>query len=257
MKTTWRCGVVSATFKTLSAQEVIRLAVENGLEAVEWSENAHVQPDDPEGARALREATEAAGLTVVCYGSYYRMGEYDDPEATFRKSLVSARALGAPLIRVWAGTKPSCEADDAYRVRLAREGRLIADMAQATGITVVTEWHKNTLTDTNASGLALLEAVDHPAFKTLWQPTVALSPAQRVEGIRRLGDRLTNMHVYSWPDGKRGPLNSAEWAYYLDACQCGGSHFALLEFVKDNTPEQFADDASRLKALLENGGYHG
>ena len=23
------------------------------------------------------------------------------------------------------------------------------------------------------------------------------------------------------------------------------------------TPEQFADDASRLKALLENGGYHG
>lgn len=257
VRTIWRPGVVSATFKTLPAEEVIRLAVENHLEAVEWSENAHIQPDDPEGGRALRAATEAAGLAVACYGSYYRLGEYDDPAAAFRRSLVSAAALGAPLLRVWAGVRPSAEADEDYRARLVREARLIADMAQAEGVTVVTEWHKNTLTDTNESALALLEAVDHPCFKTLWQPTVALSPAQRVDGIRRLGSRLTNMHVYSWPDGKRGPLNAAEWKLYLDAADCGGSHWALMEFVRDNTPEQFAEDAARLNDLIRNGGYDG
>lgn len=257
MKTIWTPGVVSATFRELPAQDVIRLAAENRLEAVEWSENAHVYPGDPEGARALREATEAAGLAIACYGSYYRLGEYDDPAATFRRSLISAVALGAPLIRIWAGVRPSCEADGAYRARLVEEARLIAGIAEEEGVTVVTEWHRNTLTDTNESGLELLDHVNCPNFKTLWQPTVALSPAQRVEGIRLLGDRLTNMHVYSWPDGKRGPLNAAEWKLYLDAAVCGGSHYALMEFVRDNTPEQFAEDAARLNDLIRNGGYNG
>ena len=196
-------------------------------------------------------------LAVAAYGSYYRLGEYDDPAETFRRSLVSAVALGAPTIRVWAGTKASADADEAYRAKLAQEARLIAEMAAKENITVAFEWHKNTLTDTNESGMVLLAAADHPNLKSLWQPTVALTPAQRVEGIRLLGDRLVNMHVYSWPDGKRGPLNAAEWKLYFDAATCGGSHYALMEFVRDNTPEQFAEDAARLIDLIENGGYHG
>ncbi|MGN0746949.1 MAG: sugar phosphate isomerase/epimerase family protein [Aristaeellaceae bacterium] len=257
MKTTWIPGVVSATFRSLPAGEVIRLAAENRLEAVEWSENAHVMPGDPEGAARLRHDTEAAGLAVAAYGSYYRLGEYDDPEETFRRSLVSAVALGAPTLRVWAGVKPSAEADEAYRARLAREAARIADMASQEGVKVAFEWHKNTLTDTNASALRLLADANSPNLYCLWQPTVALSPAERVEGIRLLGDRLVNYHVYSWPDGKRGPLNAAEWKLYLDAAVCGGSHFALMEFVRGDTPEQFAEDAARLIDLMHNGGYYG
>ena len=102
MKTTWIPGVVSATFRSRPAGEVIRLAAENRLEAVEWSENAHVYPDDPAGAADLRRRTRDAGLLVAAYGSYYRLGEYERPEETFRRSLVSAAALGAPVIRVWA-----------------------------------------------------------------------------------------------------------------------------------------------------------
>ena len=41
------------------------------------------------------------------------------------------------------------------------------------------------------------------------------------------------------------------------AAEMGGSHFALLEFVRDNTPEQFAEDAARLIDLIQNGGYDG
>ena len=257
MRTTWIPGVVSATFKTLPASEVLRMAAQYGLEAVEWSENAHVQPDDPRGAAELRQATLDAGLAVAAYGSYYRLGEYEDPAGTFARSLISAAALGAPTIRVWAGTKPSAEADGTYRAKLAREGALIAGMAQEKGIRVAFEWHKNTLTDTNASAMALLAEANHPNLYCLWQPTVALTPAERVEGIRLLGDRMVNFHVYSWPDGKRGPLNAAEWKLYLDAAQCGGSHFAMLEFVRDNTEEQFASDAKVLTDLLRLGGYYG
>ena len=257
MKTTWIPGVVSATFRDRPAEDVIRLAVENGLEAVEWSENAHVLPGDPHGAKALGRATEAAGLRGAAYGSYYRLGEYEDAEAVFERSLFSAVALGAPVMRVWAGVKPSAEADGAYRARLAREAAGIAGMAARHGVKVAFEWHKNTLTDTNESAMALLAEAGHDNLYCLWQPTVALSPAQRVEGIRLLGSRMINMHVYSWPDGKRGPLNAAEWKLYLDAADCGGSHYALLEFVRDNTPEQFASDAAVLNDLIRNGGYYG
>lgn len=257
MKTTWIPGIVSATFREKPAAEVIRLAVENRLEAVEWSENAHVMPGDPEGALALRRQTEAAGLMVAAYGSYYRLGEYEHAEAAFQGSLQSAAALGAPVMRVWAGVKPSAEADGAYRERLSREAALIAQLAHACGVRVAFEWHKNTLTDTNESAMRLLADAAHPNLCCLWQPTVALSPAQRVAGVAALGDRLANMHVYSWPDGTRGPLNAAEWKLYLDAAQCGGSHCALLEFVRGNAPEQLAADAKTLNDLIRNGGYYG
>lgn len=252
-------GMVSATFRDKPADEIIRLCTQNGLRAVEWSENAHVMPDDPAQAADLLSRTKAAGLAVAAYGSYYRLGEQVDAEAVFRRSLVSAVALDAPLIRVWAGTKPSVEADDAYRVAIAAEAAVIAGMAAAEGIRVAFEWHKNTLTDENETAIALLAQANHPNLCCLWQPTVALSEGQRIEGIRMLGKRLANFHVYYWPDGKRAPLASgeAQWLAYFGAAELEGVRYALLEFVKDNAEEQLAADAAALLGFLKTGGYNG
>ena len=62
-------GMVSATFREKPAEDIIRLCVENRLSAVEWSENAHVLPDDPQGAALLRQKTEDAGRKIAAYGS--------------------------------------------------------------------------------------------------------------------------------------------------------------------------------------------
>ena len=104
----------------------------------------------------------------------------------------------------------------------------------------------------------LLREADHPNLFCLWQPTVALSPRERTEGIRMMGDRLLNFHVYSWPDGKRGPLNAAEWQYYFDAAkEADIQRCALLEFVRDDSVEQFRQDARILLNLLESGEKNG
>ena len=250
----WIPGAVSATFKkmSLSADDVIALAASCGLKALEWSENVHVFPDDPEGAKALKERTEAAGLRVAAYGSYFRLGENADPLSAFKRSLVSARALGAPLIRIWAGTKPSSEVGEEERRALCAEAARIGDLAGEAGIRVAFEWHKNTLTDTNLSAKRLLAEAGCPNLYCLWQPTAALTPRERCEGIRMMGDRILNFHVYSWPDGKRGPLNAAEWQYYFDAAAgLEGEHCALLEFVRDDSPDQFKSDARTLLDLTE------
>jgi sugar phosphate isomerase/epimerase len=249
-------GVVSATFKTEPPTFVLEQAVKNGLEAVEWSENAHIEPGNVPAARALRCETEKAGLRVAAYGSYYRLGENEDPAAAFAGSLRSAEALGAPLIRLWAGTKPSAKVNGETRRRLAEEAALLAKMAGASCIRLAFEWHKNTLTDTNESALQLLQDADSDNLYCLWQPTVALSMAERCAGVRLLGDRLLNFHVYYWLDGVRRPLaeGRGEWLAYLQEFQGGPGHCALLEFVMGNTPTQFAQDASALKQLLTEAG---
>ena len=256
----WIPGAVSATFKKmpLGADEVIAILKECGLQAVEWSENVHIGPQAPVEAAELRKKTVDAGLAVAAYGSYYRLGEQDDPAAEFQKSLVSAAALGAPIIRVWGGTKGSADTDEQTREKLTREAALIARVAGDAGVRVAFEWHKNTLTDTNASARRLIDEANEENLYCLWQPTVALSPRERAGGIRLMGDRLLNFHVYSWPDGKRGPLNAAEWQYYFDAARpLGGTRCALLEFVRDDSLRQFRDDAAVLIQLTESENDHG
>ena len=260
MKTEWIPGAVSATFKKLpmTQEEIIGLLTKCGLRAVEWSENAHIQPDDPAAAAQLGEKTRDAGLQVAAYGSYYRLGAQPDAAETFRKSLRSAKALQAPLIRIWGGTLGSSEVSEEERARWTREAALVAGIAADAGIRVALEWHKNTLTDTNESAMRLLREAKAPNLYCLWQPTVALTPRERTAGIRMMGGRLLNFHVYSWPDGRRGPLNAAEWQYYFDAAaELGGTRCALLEFVRDDSVEQFRQDAETLIKLTESENRHG
>lgn len=247
-------GLVSVTFRDKKPEEIIEICVKNGLKGVEWGENTHVMPGDPLGAASLREQTLAAGLSVAAYGSYYRLCTGMD----FAPTLLSAKALGAPVIRVWAGNIPSCEADAAYRKAAAVEAAGIAAQAVEQGIRVAFEWHKNTLTDTNESAMALLRDAAHPNLYCLWQPTVALNEEERCEGLRLLGDRLLNLHVYYWPDGKRGAFGPGReyWRRYLACVPKDTDRYALLEFVKDNTVEQLEEDAKALLRLLEEEGVY-
>lgn len=247
-------GLVSVTFREKKPEEIIALCVQNSLCGVEWGENSHIMPGDPEGAAALRKKTLDAGLKVVAYGSYYRLCTGMD----FKPTLVSAKALGAPVIRVWAGNIPSEEADEDYRSNAAGEAALIAGQAEKEGIKIAFEWHKNTLTDTNESAVDLLKHANHPNLYCLWQPTAALNMEQRCEGIRLLGDRLLNLHTYYWPDGKREEFapGKGEWKQYLSYVPKDRDRYALLEFVKDNTVEQLEKDAKALIELLTEEGVY-
>lgn len=250
-------GIVSATFRDKPVEDIIRLCRESRLKAVEWSENAHVMPDDPAGASALYEKTVKAGLQVAAYGSYYRLGlqSLEDADGIFRKSIRSAAALHAPLIRIWAGSEPSESVSRERREELAKEAALICGIAAEYGIKVALEWHKNTLTDTNQSAMEFLKEVSHDNLYCLWQPTVALSMEERMEGLDLLREkkRLLNLHIYYWLDGVRRPFSEGigEWRQYLEHVDQEEDRYGLLEFVMGNTEEQFLEDAEVLQELLE------
>ncbi|MDD7202461.1 MAG: TIM barrel protein [Sphaerochaetaceae bacterium] len=237
-----RAGIVSATFKTRPIDEVVSIARSAGLSGIEWSENHHLEKGNIAMARETRLRCLDAGLEIASYGSYYRLGQHMD----FRPSVESAAALGAPYIRIWAGKKPSSQVGPDEWDHMVREAKDAARLAQDNGMVVALEWHRNTLTDRNESGLALLEAVASPAFKTFWQPSPEMTVAQRCLGLEMIGPYLANLHVYYWDERGRRPLSEGkeDWRQYISKVQ--GDHWALLEFVKGDTVEQFEVDARTL-----------
>ncbi len=239
-------GIVSATFKNRSVEEVIALASKASLKAIEWSEGHHVPESDlPESSR-IAALTALNGLKVAAFGSYYKLGQGMD----FIPRILTAKALGASVIRIWGGDKPSSALTQEERSAFVEEAKAIAKLAACEGLTVALEWHKNTVTDTNESGLSFLDEVGMDNFRTLWQPTMALSVPERIEGLKALGSRLVNIHVYYWDSTGRRPLIEGrdDWKKYLECVS--GDHYALLEFVKDDSEKQFLEDAETLLSWL-------
>lgn len=246
-------GLVSITFRKLKPREIVDLAVRAGLEAIEWGGDVHVPPGRRPLAREVARMTEDAGLKTAAYGSYYRVGAEDAGD--FQPVLAAAVDLAAPTLRVWAGRKPSRDATDQYRQRVITESRRIADLAAAAGIGISYEFHANTLTDTNESAAALLREVGHDNIGTYWQPLDDQQFQQRLAGLEAILSRLTNIHCFHWAEAKkrRRPLveGARHWKEYLArAAATGRDHFVMLEFVADESPENFLRDAAVLKRLL-------
>ncbi len=254
-----RSGLVSITFRSLSAAEVVDLARTAGIDGIEWGGDVHVPPGDVQRAGEVRHMTEDAGLSVSAYGSYYRLRPEADEEHPFEAVLDSAVALGAPTIRVWAGNQPSSAVDAAERGRIVEQSRRVADMAAEQGISIAYEFHGNTLTDTLESVLDLLRAVDHPNICTFWQPPNGMQPAESRAGLDAVAGWVSNIHCFHWwPTSKdRHPLadGEANWKLYLEKIAVlPGDRFVSVEFVKDDAPEQFLKDAAVLKRWLAKWG---
>ena len=248
-------GLVSITFRQLSVEEIIALVAQAGLAAVEWGGDVHAPHGDEARAQAVARMGADAGLHVAAYGSYYRVGH---PETgPFEAVLASAVALGAPHIRVWPGRQGSDSADEAYFQNVVADSRRIGDLAQAERTGIVYEFHANTLTDTNAAAVRLLQTVNHANVRPLWQPARYAAPADNLAGLEALRPWLEYLHVFHWhlQTGERRPLAEGEdlWQDYLaQAGHPDRTRYALLEFVQDDAPEAFLRDAATLLRWLGN-----
>jgi sugar phosphate isomerase/epimerase len=250
-------GLVSVTFRKLSPRDIIDLVVQAGLRGLEWGGDVHVPHGEIAQAKAVQQMTLDAGLTVAAYGSYYRLSHSDT--GPFEVVLETAVALGAPAIRVWAGRQGTDAADEATWQAVIADSRRIADLAAAVGITIVYEYHANTLTDTPQAARKLLETVAHPNLKSYWQPPRYSKRDDNLNALETVAPWVYGLHLFSWHQqtGERLPLidGAADWAQYLSrAAALNREMYTLLEFVVDDSPEQFLQDAATLQAWLNKQG---
>jgi len=236
-------GLVSVTFRQLSADEVVMLAAANGMAAIEWGGDVHV----PVGAFGVASEVAArcadAGIAIEAYGSYYRA----DGDG-FEPVLATALSLGAPRIRVWAGDGVADHGE------VAADLTRIAALAAGEGVEIAVEYHANTLTETLSSALALF--ADAPAARSYWQPAVGSTLADALAAVPALDPVAA--HVFTWDaTGTRLPLadGATFWQPVLAALgELPGDRHVLLEFVRDDDPTAFVADASTLRGWLSGPG---
>lgn len=241
-------GLVSVTFRKLSAPEIVRLTKDAGLDGIEWGGDIHCPPGDMQAAQRIVALMRAHGLKTISYGSYYRAGTW----GAFDQVVQTAITLETQNIRIWAGDMPSALASAEVRARIVEDTKRCADMAAANDISVSFEYHANTLTDTLPSTICLLNDVDKDNVLTYWQPPDGVSLDDNILAISRLVamKKLKNLHVFASDNGDRMPLSHgvAMWKQYIaEAAVC--SPALLLEFVRGDDPSLMTEDAQTLLAL--------
>lgn len=240
-------GICSVTIRSHGIDEVVHIASNAGLAGIEWGTDVHVS--DPASAAHAKDATVAAGLRVLSLGSYYRCGALGD----FTRDLDLATALGAPRIRVWAGELGSANASQEHWDAVVKDTRRIADLAAARGVAIAFEYHGNTLTDSPATALDLLNRVNHANVGTYWQPAVGLSDKQALESLHEVLPHLVGVHCFSWgPEAERFPLRNRKllWQTVTDVLRGNGKDMdIMLEFVEDDLPDNVLNDAAFLHTI--------
>jgi len=243
-----RPGLTSITHRQLSPLEVVALASEANLEAIEWGADVHLLPGSPTAARDLAARCRDAGIDCPSYGSYFRVGR-DDPDA-FDQLARTAEALGARQVRTWAGTATSAVATAGEFAAVVDGTQRIAARAADSGLAIAFEFHDGTVNDTATASRRLIEAVDRPNVRTYWQPPVGMSDDDAVAQLATIIDIVTTVHVFSWDDdGTWLALADRQrmWERVVQVLEASGRRRdLLLEHVQEHDPKVLLRDAAVL-----------
>ena len=124
-------------------------------------------------------------------------------------------------------------------------------MARDRGMTLCMECHNDTMTDRKEPALALMEAVDSPAFRMYWQPNQNRTEEENLAYARLLAPYTTHLHVFNWKGPDKYPLAGAValWRQYRAAF--AGDHKLLLEFMPDDRVESLPTETAALRQIEE------
>lgn len=250
-------GLCSITFRPLTSEEVIERVVRAGLAGIEWGGDIHVPHGDLARAQAVARRCADAGVSITSYGSYWNAGDSEANGLPFAAVAETAAALGAPVVRVWAGTRDARTASTADRREVAGNLLRAAAIAQGLGLRIACEFHDGTVTSTGESTRCLLvEEAAHPALGCYWQPPHAESLAVCLDSLITVSPWLTHVHVFHWwpSAAERRPLDEGweRWRAYIAAMPPATTpRAALLEYLPDDLPGTLAREAATLRQLLE------
>jgi sugar phosphate isomerase/epimerase len=239
-------GMTSVTFREKTIEEITALAKSAGLSMIEWGADRHVLPLDFDAVKNARIQMEKNELLCPSYGSYYRMVEKD--EDAFRAICKTSQALGAGIVRTWLGRTGSERITHEQYATLLEETKKLSAIADEYDQTLAFEFHGKTLNDNGESSVAFLADCAKENVKTYWQP---LSYSDNEKNLSLVLPYLCAVHVFTWDDDhKRYPLadGTQQWKKYLQILKDADiSTKLIMEFVKNDTAEQFLTDAAVLR----------
>lgn len=243
-------GMVSATFRKLSVEEIVKLCKDAKIDGIEWGSDVHVPKNDLEHAKYVKKLCDDNGIKIASYASYYFLGKNEE---NFADYIECAKVLGTKMIRVWPGKEESGTMSKERLDELIKEANEIATIAKEAGIEVSYEYHHVTLTDTLKSAQHLIDNTYNT--KTHWQRPLDSTHEENIEQITALVHDIGNLHVNNRnpADGKYYPVREIKdkWEVYFDLMKPKKEDtFACVEFVQNESVEQFLDDVEVVRELI-------
>lgn len=166
-----RIFLCTITFRhhLVSLDEIARFAKENEFQGIElWGIHARnaARPPRCVKARYGEEWLAGHGLSVPMLSDYLPVEGVSVAETAQEAADLCrlARHWGASKIRTFAGGRASAGMDGEERRGIASRLSEICRIAGDHGLRLLVETHPNTLADTLASTLRLIEEVNHPAL---------------------------------------------------------------------------------------------
>ena len=247
-------GLVSISFRKETPETLVEAVKAAGLTCIEWGSDVHAPWNEEETLRKIAAMQEGSGIRCCSYGTYFRIGKNDVSE--FPGYIRAAKMLGTDILRLWCGTKGSRAYTEEEREALYAECRQLAAMAEEAGVKLCMECHNGTFTDWKESAVALMEAVNSPAFRMYWQPNQLRSVEENLAYAKLLAPWTEHLHVFNWDCPNGGPLEKyplaqavETWKAYLD--KLPGDRALLLEFMPDDLLETLPREAAALKQIVE------
>ena len=244
----YKTGLVSISFRSIEALELLDKVKNAGLECIEWGSDVHAPKNDIEKLELIAKKQEELGIKCSSYGTYFRFMR-DDPEE-LRDYIKAAKILGTDILRLWCGTKGSKDMTDEELENLYRDAEKAAKIAEEYEVKLCMECHNDTLTDWKEPALALMQRINSPAFRMYWQPNQHRSLEENIAYAKMLSSYTEHLHVFNWAGDNRYPLEDGieTWKTYLK--EFSNDKYLLLEFMPDDKIETLPTEAESLRKII-------
>ncbi len=244
----YRPGLVSISFRKHSPEEIVKAVKAAGLTCIEWGSDVHAPCHDMARLQEIAALQQEYGIECASYGTYFRLGV--TPLEELPAYIAAAKILGTNVLRLWGGTKKGADMTAEELSAFTDTCRRAAAMAEEAGVILCLECHMLSITQTPDYGVALLEAVNSPVFRTYWQPFQWLDTEGSLEVARAYAPYVEHLHVFNWRGGDKFPLSEAveDWKRYLTAFTTPRT--LLLEFMPDDRIETLPAEAEALRAII-------
>ncbi len=254
-----RLGLASSAFPAKSPQEIMKLALDAGLEGVEWAAESHLRPGDKAVAQSLMMETLLARLSIVSYAALYRVRPGHESGLAFDTILDTAAMLQAPILRIFAGQLPYAKESAEGRASLLEELRRLGDRSGERGITICLSFGRGTCLEAYEAAAALFADLDHAFVRLAWEPIPGRKAEEATLAVESLTARTALLLARKSDSLGRAGLLSEEaacWSRRMDAFRAGEtapkmSRFILLGRIGEEDETRLRDDATFLRALAK------
>ena len=244
----YNLGLVSVSFRKHTPEEIIKAVKSAGLTCIEWGSDIHAPCRDTERLREIARLQEEYGITCSSYGTYFRLGI--TPLSELADYIAAAGILGTSILRLWGGTKKGADMSPGELEDFTDTCRKAAAMAEEAGVILCLECHMLSITETPDCAVALMEAVNSPAFRMYWQPFQWLDTEGSLSVAQAIAPYAEHIHVFNWHGSQKLPLAEAagDWRRYLAVFDTPRT--LLLEFMPDDRIESLPTEAQALRAII-------